>query len=57
MKIVACCAALFVSFFCSPAFSETVDVYDDHGGVVPEYDRHWAEEAAQGVDVRVVGPC
>jgi hypothetical protein len=42
---------VFVALVCllsSPAFAETIDVYDDHGGVVPEYDRHWAEEAAQG---------
>jgi len=49
--------AMLVCLFCSPAFAETIDVYDDHGGVVPEYDRHWAEEAAQNVDVRIVGPC
>lgn len=41
----------------SPVSAETIDVYDDHGGIVPEYDAHWAELAARGVDVRIVGPC
>jgi hypothetical protein len=36
---------------------QTIDVYDDHGGIVPEYDAHWADLAAQGVSVRIVGPC
>lgn len=36
---------------------QTIDVYDDHGGVVPEYDAHWADLASQGVSVRITGPC
>ncbi len=40
-----------------PARAETIDVSDNHGGVVPEYDAHWAELAARGVNVRIVGPC
>ena len=40
-----------------PARAETINVYDDHGGVVPDYDAHWAALAARGVDVRIVGPC
>jgi len=40
-----------------PARADTVDVYDDHGGIVPDYDAHWAEMARRGADVRIVGPC
>ena len=40
-----------------PARAETINVYDDHGGVVPDYDARWAALAARGVDVRVIGPC
>ncbi|MGH6870497.1 MAG: hypothetical protein ACREHE_03230 [Rhizomicrobium sp.] len=39
------------------AQAETIDVYDDHGGIVADYDAHWSELAARGVDVRIVGPC
>jgi hypothetical protein len=40
-----------------PARAETINVYDDHGGVVPDYDARWAALAARGVDVKIVGPC
>ena len=40
-----------------PARAETIDVYDDHGGHVRQYDARWAAAAARGVDVRIVGPC
>jgi hypothetical protein len=40
-----------------PARAETIDVYDDHGGRVRQYDARWAAAAARGVDVRIVGPC
>jgi hypothetical protein len=39
------------------ARSETIDVYDDHGGSVVAYDARWAGYAERGVNVRVVGPC
>lgn len=39
------------------AGAETIEVYDDHGGKVAEYDARWARLAKRGVDVRVVGPC
>lgn len=35
----------------------TIDVSDDHGGSVAAYDQKWAVLAAQGVSVRIVGPC
>jgi len=39
------------------SFAETIDVFDDHGGVVPDYDAKWTDLAARGVSVRIVGPC
>jgi len=40
-----------------PAGAETIDVFDNHGGRVVEYNARWAEYAQRGVSVRVVGPC
>ena len=37
--------------------AETINVSDSHGGVVADYDARWAGLAAQGVNVRIVGPC
>jgi hypothetical protein len=51
---------LFLAIFCLPtsmASAETIDVFDNHGGSVVEYDQRWAALAARGVDVRIVGPC
>ena len=39
------------------ALAETIDVSDSHGGIVTEYNAHWAELASRGVNVRIVGPC
>jgi hypothetical protein len=41
----------------SPVRADTIDVYDDHGGSVMAYDARWADLAARGVSVRIVGPC
>ena len=40
-----------------PARAETIDVFDNHGGSVAEYDSRWSALAARGVSVRIVGPC
>lgn len=40
-----------------PAYAETIDVFDNHGGSVARYDSRWAELEARGVSVRIVGPC
>lgn len=37
--------------------AETIEVSDNHGGSVAEYDSRWAGLAARGVDVKIVGPC
>ena len=39
------------------ALAETIDVSDDHGGSVAQYDARWAGLESQGVSVRIVGPC
>lgn len=39
------------------ARAETVDVFDNHGGSVAEYDSRWADIAARGANVRITGPC
>jgi hypothetical protein len=49
--------ALMLSFAALPARAETIDVYDNHGGRVTEYNARWAGLAQRGVNVRIVGPC
>jgi hypothetical protein len=53
MSVLALLAALPMG----AALAETIDVSDDHGGSVAQYDSEWAANAARGVDVRIVGPC
>src|SRR5712691_370327 len=50
LTVLMCCLAV-------PAISETIDVYDNHGGSAAQYNARWAGLAARGVDVRIVGPC
>lgn len=40
-----------------PASAETIDVSDNHGGRVADYNTRWAAHAARGARVRIVGPC
>jgi hypothetical protein len=44
-------------FAAMPAWAETIDVSDSHGGSVAAYDARWAGLAQRGVNVRIVGPC
>jgi len=44
-------------FAASTARAETVDVSDDHGGILFLYQMQWSKLGAQGVNVRIVGPC
>jgi hypothetical protein len=48
---------LFIFFATMPARSETIDVFDNHGGSVAQYNARWAAYGAQGASVRIVGPC
>jgi hypothetical protein len=56
-KIAKSLVALMFFLIPVSSFAETIDVYDDHGGVVPDYDAKWADLAQRGVDVRITGPC
>lgn len=50
--------ALFATCFVSlSARAETIDVSDNHGGSVAQYDARWAAHAREGASVRIVGPC
>jgi hypothetical protein len=49
-------AALFC-LFSMPVAAETIEVFDNHGGRVADYNARWAGLAARGVNVRIVGPC
>ena len=46
-----------LGLFLAPALAETIEVSDNHGGSVAQYDARWAGLAARGVNVRIVGPC
>ena len=48
-------ALVFTAFSASAA--ETIDVFDNHGGRVVEYNARWAALGARGVNVRITGPC
>jgi hypothetical protein len=57
MDVRALLTALFVVILPSVGLAETINVSDNHGGSVAAYDARWAGLAAQGVNVRIVGPC
>ena len=46
----------FVSMVTS-ALAEVIDVTENHGGRVDQYDARWRGVAARDVGVRVIGPC
>ena len=48
---------LLLSLIPLPTAAETIEVNDDHGGSVANYNARWQANAARGVDVRIVGPC
>ncbi len=51
---------IFATALCAVTVSaraETIDVYDDHGGRVADYDARWAAYARNGASARIVGPC
>jgi hypothetical protein len=41
----------------APVHAETIDVSDNHGGRVADYNAEWAANARRRVSVRIVGPC
>lgn len=56
-KVAPLIFAFLFSVAALPARAETIDVYDNHGGSVAQYDARWAALAQRGVSVRIVGPC
>ena len=56
MKVLFAIFAAFM-FSASMAQARTIDVNDSHGGSVAQYNARWSALAAQGVNVRIVGPC
>jgi hypothetical protein len=49
--------ALLAVVLPSAVAAETIEVSDNHGGSVTQYNVRWAGYAARGVDVKIVGPC
>jgi len=48
---------MFIFLAALTARAETIDVSDNHGGRVAEYNARWAMHAQDGASVRIVGPC
>lgn len=57
MKIPVAVFAALLCLAAQAARAETIDVSDNHGGRVAEYDARWAAHARAGASVRIVGPC
>jgi hypothetical protein len=57
IQLLMLTAAVATVSMASPAAAEVIDVIDNHGGAVAQYDQRWRGLAARGVDVRVIGPC
>lgn len=56
LKIFAA-GALITLGAVSTSTAETIDVNDNHGGSVANYNSRWAAAGARGASVRIVGPC
>jgi hypothetical protein len=50
-------AATLLALNASPAQTETIDIFDDHGGSASNYAARWAQYRRDGIHVRVAGPC
>lgn len=50
-------AGIVVTGASSALAGPVIDVSDNHGGNVRQYDARWAEHAREGARVRIVGPC
>ena len=57
MRIWHLFLVVLLSFGTDVASAQIIDVSDLHGGLVNAYQNQWATLAAQGVKVRIVGPC
>ncbi len=56
MRIVAA-LILACAVFAVPATAQTVEVSNDPGGFMGQYDTRWRNLAAKGVNVRISGMC
>lgn len=52
-----CLIVVLACLATSCAQAETIDVSDNHGGRVADYNARWADLGRRGVSVRIVGPC
>ena len=57
MKVAPFVFILLFFFAASSTRAETINVSDNHGGSVTQYNTRWAGLAQRGVSVRIVGPC
>jgi len=57
MRFPVLAAVALTLLSCASATAETIDVHDNHGGRVADYNARWSGHAARGVSVRIVGPC
>lgn len=57
MRVWQCLLATVLSLFTSVASAATIDITDDRGGFLFLYQMRWEKLAAQGVSVRIAGPC
>jgi hypothetical protein len=57
MRMCAVLITLLAVVLPSAVVAETIEVSDNHGGSVAQYNVRWAGYAARGVDVKIVGPC
>jgi hypothetical protein len=57
MRVWQLLLVALLSFSAEAARAQTTDVSDYHGGLIIAYQNQWATLAAQGVKVRIVGPC
>lgn len=56
MRALSLAVALLLMLL-GPALARSIDISDDHGGSVAAYAARWTDLGAQGVSVRIVGPC
>jgi hypothetical protein len=57
MRVWQLLLVVLLSFSIKVACAQTIDVSDGNGGLISAYQNQWATLAAQGVRVRIVGPC
>jgi hypothetical protein len=55
-RLLAACL-VFVAAAVVPASAQTIDVSNDPGGFIGQYDTRWRSRAARGVSVRISGMC